>query len=128
MRATAATVAPVAPTEPVAPVASAAPVGRRRAALGHSASRTLAAVLGTLPVALAIGIAIAYLIPLPVTERYLIGSVAVFPLWTAASLVTFLAPSGRRAWLRLAIVLALAVVVILAARAFLPDPFVAGRA
>jgi len=96
---------------------------RGRARLDHSASRTVAALLGAFPVALAAGLALAYGLPLPATERYLIGSVVVIPLWSAASLWTFLAPSGRRAWLRLAIVLAVAVLVIAAARLALPDPF-----
>ncbi len=104
------------------------PVARRRAALDHSTSRTLAALLGSLPVALALGVAIAYLIPLAVTERYLIGSVSVFPLWAAASIVTFLAPSGRRAWLGLAVVLAIAVIVIAAVRLGVGNPFAAGAA
>jgi hypothetical protein len=97
--------------------------GPRRQGPGHSTGRTLAALLGTLPVVLAVAVAIAYVLPRPVTERYLAGSVAALPLWTAASAWTFLAPSGRRAWLRLAIVLAVAVLVIAAARTLAPNPF-----
>ena len=89
-------------------------------ARGHSAGRTLAALIGTLPVALAVALAIAYLLPVPITERYLIGSVTVLPLWTAASCWTFLAPSGRRAWRWLAIALAAAVLVIVVVRMLAP--------
>ena len=98
-----------------------------RAALGHSTSRTIAALLGALPVALAVGMALAYAVPLATTERYLLGTVAVLPLWAGASLWTFLAPSGRRAWGQLAVVLVVAVLVIVAARLAMPDPFRGAR-
>lgn len=80
----------------------------RKPPVGHSPSRTLAATLGTVPVAFAVGIALGLALPLPVTERYLIGTFAVFPLWVGLSCWTFLARSGRRAWCALLVVLVIA--------------------
>jgi hypothetical protein len=73
----------------------------------HSSARTLAALLGTVPVALAFGIVLAQLLPLPVPQPLLIGNFSVFPVWVALSLAVFLAPSGKRAWLGLGVVSAL---------------------
>jgi hypothetical protein len=67
----------------------------------HSTARTLAAVLGSIPVAIAVGVALTAVLPLPVGQRYLIGLYSVFPIWTALSVCAFLASSGRRAWLAL---------------------------
>lgn len=73
----------------------------QRQRLQHSAARTLAALLGSMPVALAIGVALTAVLPLPVEQRYLLGLYSVFPSWTALSLWAFLASSGRLAWLAL---------------------------
>lgn len=74
---------------------------RGRRELNHSTARTLAALLGTVPVALAFGIVLARVLPLPVPHPYLLGNFSVFPVWVALSLWVFLAPSGKRAWLGL---------------------------
>jgi hypothetical protein len=74
---------------------------RRNSRLAHSTGRTLAALLGTVPVALGIGIALAWALPLPLPLRYALGSFGVPLIWVAASCRMFLAPSGRRAGLEL---------------------------
>jgi hypothetical protein len=71
----------------------------RNSKLDHSLLRTLAALIGTLPVALAIGIALAWALPLSVPARYVVGSFGVPLVWVVASCRVFLAASGRRAWL-----------------------------
>jgi len=73
----------------------------QRQRLQHSKARTLAALLGSIPVAIAVGVALTAVLPLPLGQRYLIGLYSVFPVWTAASAATLLASSGRRAWLAL---------------------------
>jgi hypothetical protein len=73
----------------------------QRQRLQHSTARTLAALLGSIPVALAVGVALTAVLPLPLGQRYLIGMYSVFPVWTAACAGAFLASSGRRAWLAL---------------------------
>jgi hypothetical protein len=64
----------------------------------HSLSRTLAATVGSVPAALAIGVALAAVLPLRVDQRVLVGSYAVLPVWVGAACCLFLAPTGRRAW------------------------------
>ena len=71
----------------------------QRQRLNHSSSRTLAALLGTVPIAIGLGVALTLLLPLARAERYLIGNYSVFPAWVALSLGVFLAPNARRAWL-----------------------------
>jgi hypothetical protein len=73
----------------------------QRQRLQHSTARTVAAVFGSIPVAIAVGVALSAALPLPLGERYLIGLYSVFPSWTVLSLWAFLASSGRRAWLAL---------------------------
>jgi hypothetical protein len=73
----------------------------RRSALHHSTGRTLAALLGSLPVALLLGLALAAKLPVSQQLAYLIGSYSVIPLWALCACATFLAPSARSAWLRL---------------------------
>jgi len=73
----------------------------QRQKLQHSTARTLAALLGSMPVAIAVGVALTAVLPLPLEHRYLIGLYSVFPIWTALSVWAFLASSGRRAWLAL---------------------------
>jgi hypothetical protein len=70
----------------------------RREPLNHSTSRTLAALLGSLPVALLIGIALAAALPLRMDQRYLIGSYSVFPAWVTLACWVLLATSAGRAW------------------------------
>lgn len=86
-------------------------------ALNHSLSRTLAATLGSIPLALASGVAVTLTLPLGENERLLVGSYSVFPVWVAVSCWIFLAPSGRRAWLNLALGMAVTIVVVVAALA-----------
>jgi hypothetical protein len=80
----------------------------RRQPLNHSTSRTLAALLGSLPVALLVGIALAAALPVGLGQRYLLGSYAVLPLWLGLACCVFLAGSARRAWAALGIVSAIA--------------------
>ena len=80
----------------------------RRQQLNHSTWRTLAALLGSMPVALLIGIALAAALPLRTEQRYLIGSYAVVPLWVGLACSSFLASSARRAWIALGLVSAAA--------------------
>jgi hypothetical protein len=77
------------------------PPRRRSAKLDHSWARTLAAVVGTLPVALAIGVAFVFALPLALPARYVVGSFGVPLLWVMACCRVFLAGSGKRAWLEL---------------------------
>jgi hypothetical protein len=94
-----------------------------RAQLDHSAGRTLAALVGALFAALALGVALAYVVPAPVTERYLIGSVAVLPTWAALCTWLFIAPSGKRAWLRVGALIVAALLAIAIVRGVLGNPF-----
>ena len=80
----------------------------RRQQLNHSTSRTLAALVGSLPAALLLGIALAAALPVRLELRYLIGSYSVVPLWAALACSVFLARNARRAWLGLALTCALA--------------------
>ena len=72
-------------------------------ALGFSTSRTLAALVGSLPVSLLLGVALAAVLPLRLELRYLIGAYSVVPLWAALACGLFLVRNGRRAWLWLAL-------------------------
>ena len=69
--------------------------------LNHSASRTIAAIVGTIPLTLAVGVALTLILPLPASVRLTIGWYSVFPFWVSAACFVFLARSGRRAWLSL---------------------------
>lgn len=80
----------------------------RRQQLNHSTSRTLAALVGSLPVSLLFGVALAAALPLRLELRYLIGAYAVVPLWAALACCLFLVRNARRAWLWLALAGALA--------------------
>jgi len=83
-------------------------MSRDRQPLNHSLSRSVAALAGSLPVAIALGVALAALLPLPVDQRYLVGSAPVFPLWVALACRAILAENAWRAWLGLGGVLAAA--------------------
>jgi len=76
--------------------------------LRNFAARSLAATLGTIPVALALGAALALTLPLPASMGLTIGAYAVFPIWVAAACCTFLAESATRAWVSLICVAGLA--------------------
>ena len=80
----------------------------RRQPLNHSTSRTLAALVGSLPVSLLLGIALAAALPLRLELRYLIGVYSVVPLWAALACGLFLVRNAGRAWLWLALACALA--------------------
>jgi hypothetical protein len=60
--------------------------------------RVLAALAGTLPVALLASACLARFLPLSEDTRFAIGFTAVIPLWVTAMCFTFLARSGTRAW------------------------------
>jgi hypothetical protein len=83
------------------------PSASRRIQPNHSTARTLAALFGSMPVALALGVALASALPVAAPERTLIGYFAVFPFWAALCLWVFLAPNGKRAGLSLLAVSAL---------------------
>lgn len=89
----------------------------RKSEVNHSLSRTLAATLGSIPLALAWGVAVTFALPLGENQRLLLGSYSVFPVWVSISCWIFLAPSGRRAWLNLAVGMAVAVLAVVAALA-----------
>lgn len=78
---------------------------------GHGAGRTLAALVGTAPVALAAGVTLTLALPLPLAWRLLVGPHAVMPLWVALMCAAFLARDGRRAWGRLGVAFAAAALV-----------------
>jgi hypothetical protein len=86
----------------------------RREQLNHSTSRSVAALLGSLPVALSIGVALAAVLPLRLDQRYVIGSYAVFPAWVALACWVLLAPSAPHAWRSLGLVSSLAALLSLA--------------
>jgi hypothetical protein len=80
----------------------------RRQQLNHSPSRTFAALVGSLPVSLLLGIALAATLPLRLELRYLIGAHAVVPLWAVLACCLFLVRNAWRAWLWLLLAGALA--------------------
>jgi hypothetical protein len=71
-----------------------------RSELEHSTARSLAAVAGTVPLALSVAVALALALPLPLVQRLVVGGYSTFPVWVAASVWIFLSRSGKRAWLR----------------------------
>ncbi len=82
---------------------------------GHGVARTLAAVVGSGPVALSISVAIVHVLPAPFEWRLLVGSYATVPLWIALMWAAFVARSGARAWAGLACAFAASLAVTLAA-------------
>ena len=71
----------------------------KRAGTGNvdATLRVLAAVLGTLPVALVASVCLARFLPLAEATRFAIGISLSVPLWVAAMCFVFLARSGWRA-------------------------------
>ena len=61
--------------------------------------RVAAALLGTAPVALLLGVCLARVLPLPATTRFTLGLTLVLPLWVSGMCVGFVARSAARAWL-----------------------------
>jgi len=61
--------------------------------------RILAAILGTLPVALLGSACLARFLPLSEDARFAIGLTAAIPLWITGMCFAYLARSGARAWL-----------------------------
>jgi hypothetical protein len=90
----------------------------RREKLNHSTARTLAALLGTVPVALGFGMVLSLVLPLSPSWRVLLGGYSVFPVWVALVALVFLAPSGRRAWVSLLAAVAVLVALVLLAQRF----------
>jgi FtsH-binding integral membrane protein len=76
-------------------MAKSSPLQRYRPSLG----RTLAALLGCVPVALGLGLCLALWLPIQPSARYLVGSFSVFPAWVGLCLWTLLAADAQRAWL-----------------------------
>ena len=64
----------------------------------HSTARTTAALLGSLPFALAASVALARLLPVAVELRFTIGFFGFFAIWPAAICALLVARSGARAW------------------------------
>ncbi|WP_437293218.1 hypothetical protein [Sorangium sp. So ce426] len=60
--------------------------------------RVLAALIGTLPLAVLGGVCLARFAPLAEATRSALGFALVVPLWLAAMCVAFLARSAARAW------------------------------
>jgi hypothetical protein len=79
---------------------------------GHDLARTLAALVGSGPVALAVSIGCVHVLPMPFEWRLLVGSYAAVPIWIALAWRAFLARSGRRAWAGLGLVFAASLVAI----------------
>lgn len=59
---------------------------------------TLAALFGTLPVALLAAAALGRFLPLSADARFALAFLLVIPLWIAAMCVAFLARRGAQAW------------------------------
>ena len=72
--------------------------GRAAPGAGHSAARTLAALLGAPAVALLVGAALAAFLPVAPELAFAVGAHAVVPLWAALACELPLARDGRRAW------------------------------
>ncbi|WP_437277999.1 hypothetical protein WME90_43365 [Sorangium sp. So ce375] len=70
---------------------------RRRARL-DAALRVLAALIGTLPLAVLGSVCLARFAPFGEATRSAVGFSLVVPLWLAAMCVAFLARSAARAW------------------------------
>jgi hypothetical protein len=75
--------------------------------------RTIAALVGAGPAAIAAGIGLVYALPIRFEWRLAIGAHVLVPAWIALCWWALLAQSGRRAWLRLSGVFATSVVVAL---------------
>ena len=60
--------------------------------------RVLAALLGTMPVAVLAAVCLARFLPFAEATRFTLGFTLAFPLWLACMCVAFLARSGARAW------------------------------
>jgi len=87
-------------------------VRRRRLAI---ALRVLAAVAGTLPVAILGALCAARFLPVPEELRFVLGSTLLIPSWVAAMCVAFLSQDAARAWIwcaSLALILGVVVFVI----------------
>lgn len=85
----------------------------------------VAALFGTLPVALSFGVLLVLGLPFGLGARYVIGWASIFPVWACLACWVFLARSGKRAWLLLCLLLALFVSASLGARAMNPIPHAA---
>lgn len=60
--------------------------------------RVLAALVGTLPVAVLASACVARFLPLAEAARFILGFTLAIPLWVTAMCFVFLARSGARAW------------------------------
>lgn len=65
----------------------------------HSWSRSLAALCGSLPAALAWSLGLAHALPFERELRFAWGFFLFVPLWVAFLIGFFLPRSGRRAWM-----------------------------
>ncbi|WP_441290379.1 hypothetical protein ACSRUE_07305 [Sorangium sp. KYC3313] len=70
----------------------------RRLARLDAALRVLAALVGTLPLAVLASVCLARFAPLAESTRSALGFSLVVPLWLAAMCFAFLARSAARAW------------------------------
>jgi hypothetical protein len=63
----------------------------------HTTAKSLVALLGTIPLALAISVALSLALPLPRAWRVTAGAYLVLPVWVIAACWSFLARDARRA-------------------------------
>jgi hypothetical protein len=70
----------------------------RRLAWLDAPLRLLAALLGTLPVAVLAGACLARFVSLPEDARFILGFTLVIPLWVTAMCFAFLSRSAVRVW------------------------------
>ena len=90
-----------------------APKRPRRPYSPPTASRVLAAILGTLPLGLFAAAALARFLPASEPIAFAVGYSLMLPIWLAAMCWIALARSGRRAWLLCALSAAVAAALVL---------------
>ncbi|AUX48186.1 hypothetical protein SOCE26_097170 [Sorangium cellulosum] len=64
----------------------------------EAALRALAALVGTLPIAVLGGACLSRFAPLTEEARFILGYALAIPLWVAAMCLAFLARTAARAW------------------------------
>ncbi|WP_437675082.1 hypothetical protein [Sorangium sp. So ce131] len=69
-----------------------------RSARLNAALRVLAALVGTLPIAVLGGACLSRFAPLAEEARFILGYALAVPLWVGAMCLAFLARSAARAW------------------------------
>ena len=77
-------------------------------ATDHGFGRTTAALLGSLPLSVALSTAVSRLLPFELELRFALGFFGFFAIWPLAICCLFLARSGVRAWAAVVLLTALA--------------------